>query len=215
MGIPLTVFLRYPDFGHILTNRDAFSAFIAENGKHGSAIYMVVVIVTVVIGLPIGQVINFAGGFIFGTVLAYFLSIGGTIVGTLIAVVIARYFGKEFVLMIFREKNVEKFTRMMDTGKAYVVITLIYLIPGFPKDLFTYAAGLAHIRVLPFTLTAAVARSPGMIATLLLAGFLRNGNLTGVFIVIAAVAAFLVFVFVRRKSIFAYIESLHSRFITQ
>jgi len=213
VGVPLTVFLRYPDFGHILTNRDALSAFLAENGKQGSAIYIAIVIVTVVIGLPIGQVINFAGGFIFGAALAYVLSIGGTIAGTLVAVLIARHLGREFVVMVFREKNVERFTRMMDTGKAYVVIILIYLIPGFPKDMFTYAAGLAHIRVLPFTLTAAIARSPGMLATLLLAGFIRTGNMYGVFTVIAAVAAFLIFVLIKRKRIFAYIESLHRRFI--
>ncbi|MCL1896192.1 MAG: VTT domain-containing protein [Clostridiales bacterium] len=210
-GIPLTIFLRYPDFGHILTDRDALSAFLAENEGQNAIIYFVIVVLTVVIGLPIGQVINFAGVFIFGAPITFALSIGGTFVGTFIAFNIARYLGKEFVIMIFKEKNVEKFTKMLDTSKAYVVIIFIYLIPGFPKDIFTYAAGLSSLRSLPFTLTAVAARSPAMLATMLFAHFISVGNYIGVGAVFAVVAAFLIFVLVRRKQLFAYLEGLHEK----
>ena len=210
-GIPIMLFIRYPDIGHILTDRDALSAFLQANEGQNAIIYFIIQIVTVVIGLPIGQVINFAGGLVFGAPFAYLLSIGGTAIGTFIAFNIARYLGKEFVTLIFKEKNVAKFTAMMGTSKAYVVVVLIYLIPGFPKDIFTYAAGLSNLRSIPFTLTAIIARSPAMLATLLLADFLRAGNYIGVGIVAAAVAVFLVFILVRRKQIFAYLESLHER----
>ena len=210
-GVPITLFLAYPDLGHIITDRDALSAFLAENEDQNILIYLIIQIVTVVIGLPIGQVINFVGGLVFGAPLAYLLSIGGTAIGTFIAFNIARYLGKEFVLLIFREKNVEKFTKMMGTGKAYVVVVLIYLIPGFPKDIFTYAAGLSNLKALPFTLTAIIARSPAMLATLLFAGFLREQNYVGVGIVVAVVAVFLVFILIKRKKVFAYLENLHER----
>ena len=210
-GIPLTIFLKYPDFGHILTDRDALSAFLAENEGQNAIIYFVIVVLTVAIGLPIGQVINFAGVFIFGAPLTYALSIGGTAVGTFVAFNIARYLGKEFVIMIFKEKNVEKFTKMLDTSKAYVAIVLIYLIPGFPKDIFTYAAGLSSLRSLPFTLTAVAARSPAMLATMLFAHFISTENYVGVGAVFAVVAAFLIFVVVKRKRLFSYIEGLHEK----
>ena len=210
-GIPLTIFLRYPDFGHILTDRDALSEFLAENAGQNAIIYFAIVVVTVMIGLPIGQVINFAGVFVFGAPLTFALSICGTAVGTFVAFNIARYLGKEFVTMIFKEKNVEKFTQMLDTSRAYVVIILIYLIPGFPKDIFTYAAGLSSLRPLPFTLTAVAARSPAMLATMLFAHFISTGNYIGVGAVIIVVAFFLIFILLRRKQVFAYIESLHEK----
>ena len=212
-GVPITLFLIYPDLGNIIIDRDALSGFLRENESRNAIIYFVIQIVTVTIGLPIGQVINFAGGLVFGVPLALGLSVGGAAIGTFIAFNIARYLGKEFVVMIFKEKNVEKFTKMMDTSKAYVVVVLIYLIPGFPKDIFTYAAGLSNLRAVPFTLTAAIARSPAMLATLLFAGFIREGNYIGVAIVAVVVAVFLVFVLVKRKQVFAYLESLHTKLV--
>jgi len=210
-GIPIMLFLRYPDFGHILTDRDALGAFLAQNEGENIIIYLVIQIVTVIIGLPIGQVINFAGVLVFGAPLAFLLSIGGTAVGTFTAFNIARFLGKEFVIMIFKEKNVAKFTQMMDTSKAYIVIVLVYLIPGFPKDIFTYVAGLSTLRALPFTLTAIVARIPAMLGTMFFGHFVRQGDLIGAGVVAAIVAAFLIVIVINRKKVFAYIETLHER----
>ena len=211
-GLVLFIVIKYPDFFHIITDRDAFSAFLSENKDQNSILYFLIVLVTVVLGFPVGQAINFVGGYVFGVALAYGLSIAGTAIGTFITFNIARHFGRDFVVMLFKEKNVEKFVKMMDTGKAFVVTVLIYLIPGLPKDLFTYAAGLTSIRSVPFVLTAAAARSPGMLATLLFAAFLRDGNYIGVAAVVAIVAAFLVFAAIKRKKLFAYLESLHEKF---
>jgi uncharacterized membrane protein YdjX (TVP38/TMEM64 family) len=210
-GIPIAIFISYPDFGRMLTDRDALTEFLAAIEEQNIIIYIILVIVVAITGLPIGQVINFAGGLIFGTALAFGLSIGATAIATFIAFHVARHFGKEFVILIFKEKNVNKFVDLMDSSKAYVAIVLIYLIPGFPKDAFTYAAGLSHLRALPFTLTAAVARSPGMLATLLFAGFIRDSNYIGAGIVVAVIGAFLIFVIIKRKAVFAYIESLHTK----
>jgi len=210
-GIPIMLFVRYPDFGSILTDRDALGAFLAENESENVLIYYIIQIVTVVIGLPIGQVINFAGVLVFGAPLAFLLSITGTAIGTFIAFNIARYLGKEFVTLIFKEKNVTKFTTMMDTSKAYIVIVLVYLIPGFPKDIFTYVAGLSTLRALPFTLTAVVARIPAMLGTMFFGHFVREGDFVGAAVVAAIVAALLIIIVVKRKKVFAYIESLHER----
>ena len=210
-GIPLTVFLRYPEFGRILTDRDALGAFLAENGNQSMVLYFVIVAITVAFGLPIGQVINFAGVFVFGAPLTFLLSIAGTAIGTFAAFNIARYLGREFVVMIVGEKNAEKFTQMMDTGKAYIVAVLIYMIPGFPKDIFTYVAGLSSVRSLPFTATAVIARSPAMLATMFFAHFIRVGNIIGVVAVFVIVATLLIIILIKRKRIFSYIENLHEK----
>ena len=210
-GLPITIFIMYPDFGRLLTDRDALTVFLGEHERQGIIIYMALVFVVTITGLPIGQVVNFAGGFIFGALLAFGLSICATAAATFVAFHIARHFGREFVVMIFKEKNVSKFVELMDSGKAFVVVILIYLIPGFPKDAFTYAAGLTRLHSLPFTLTAAIARSPALLATLLFASFFKEGNYIGVGVVFAVVSAFLVFVLVRRKQIFSYLESLHDK----
>ena len=215
VGIPLIIFLRYPDFGHILTDREALGAFLEGNEKQNAVLYFVIVVLTVLIGLPIGQVVNFAGVFVFGAPLTFLLSIAGTAIGTFAAFNVARHLGREFVVMIVSEKNVKKFTRLLDTAKAYMVAVLIYMIPGFPKDIFTYVAGLSSVRPAPFTLTAIVARSPAMLATMFFAHFIREGNIAGVAVVFAIVAAFLIFVLIKRKHIFSYIESLHERFKKQ
>ncbi|MDR3365177.1 MAG: VTT domain-containing protein [Clostridiales Family XIII bacterium] len=210
-GMPLLVIFKYPEFGTILTNREALSGFLAAHEDQGAIIFFAIQVVQVILGVLPASIIQFAGGFIFGVPLAFALSLGGTAAGAFIAFNFSRHLGKDFVVMIVKEKNVNKFVEMMETSRAYIVIILVFLIPGIPKDVFTYAAGLTKLRALPFVLTATAARSPAMLATLLFAGFLREGNYIGVGAIAAIVGAVIALAFFKRKRIFAYIESFRKR----
>ncbi|MDR0876022.1 MAG: VTT domain-containing protein [Clostridiales Family XIII bacterium] len=211
VGIPVYLFLAVPDFGHILTDREAFKAFMSVHERQGLAIYLVIQFLQVIMGFLPAQIIQFIGGFVFGIAAGFILSLIGTAVGTFVAFHLARHFGREFVSLFVKEKNLNKFVELMDSGRGYTIVILVFLIPGLPKDIFTYAAGLTRLRAFPYTLMTVIARAPAMLATILFSGFLEAGNYTGVSIVFVVIAALLITILIKRKSIFAYIERLHAR----
>ena len=211
VGMPVFLFVAVPDFGNILTDREAFRGFIYEHGKQGIAVYLLIQYIQVVIGFLPGQIIQFVGGYLFGIVLGLILSLIGTALGTFTVFHLARFFGREFVSLFVKDEKLNKFIDLMDSGKGYTIVILIYLIPGLPKDVFTYAAGLTRLRPLMFTLLTVVSRAPAMLATIMLSGFLYSGNYIGVLVVIIVIAILLVIIFLKRKSLFALIERLHTK----
>ena len=211
VGIPVFLFIAVPDFGSILTDREAFRVFMSEHSRQGVVFYLFIQFIQVIIGFLPGQIIQFVGGYLFGIVLGLILSLIGTGIGTLTVFFLARHFGREFVSLFVKDKNLNKFIDMMDSGKGYTIVILIYLIPGLPKDVFTYAAGLTRLRPLTFTILTVIARAPAMLATILFSRFLYTGNYFGVLIIIVIIATLLVIILIKRKSLFSFIERLHTK----
>ncbi|MDR3305214.1 MAG: VTT domain-containing protein [Clostridiales Family XIII bacterium] len=213
VGIPLYCYLTIPGVGEIFTSREALDEFLIAHKHTNLFIYLGIQALQVVISVIPGQVVQFAGGYVFGAPLAFLLTFLGVTAGTLAAFLLAKYLGRDIVMVLFKEKRVGRFVEMMNTKRAYAVIILVYLIPGIPKDVFTYAAGLTNLRALPFVLTSVVARSPAMLATLLFGSFLRDGNHAGMVIVAVVVGLLLALSFFKRKKLFAFIGGLHEKII--
>jgi uncharacterized membrane protein YdjX (TVP38/TMEM64 family) len=211
VGIPVYLFLAVPDFGQILTNREAFRAFMAEHERQGIVIYLVIQFLQVIMGFLPAQIIQFIGGFVFGILGAFILSCVGCAIGTFIAFHLARYFGREFVSLFLQEKSLNKFVESMDSGRGYTIVILVFLIPGLPKDLFTYAAGLTRLRAVPYTLMTVMARAPAMLATILFSGFLEAGNRAGAAVIVIVITALLLILWANWKRILAFIERLYAK----
>jgi uncharacterized membrane protein YdjX (TVP38/TMEM64 family) len=211
VGIPIYCYIRIPGISGIFTDRAAMNAFLREYEETNILIYLALLVMIVVTGVIPSQIIQFAGGYMFGGPLAYLLSIGGTAVGTLAAFHLSKLFGRDFIVLLFKEERVNSFVATMNTDKAFVVTLLVYLIPGLPKDVFTYAAGLSNSRALPFVGLSLAARSPAMVCSLLIGSFLHDENYLGIVLVVAVVATLLIIAFVKRRKIIGFFSRLHDR----
>jgi hypothetical protein len=76
----------------------------------------------------------------------------------------------------------------MNSRNAAAIVFLIYLTPGIPKDVVSYAAGISSMRLRPFLMLSLVGRLPGMIASLLIGKQIFEGDYH-IAIIIAAIAA--------------------------
>jgi uncharacterized membrane protein YdjX (TVP38/TMEM64 family) len=72
-----------------------------------------------------------------------------------------------------------------------MVLFIIFLIPGIPKDIFTYAAGVSEIRVGPFLLLSLTGRTPAMMGGILMGNMFYNGSYIGLIILGTAAAVIL------------------------
>ena len=88
----------------------------------------------------------------------------------------------------------------LNSKKMYAIVFFLYLIPGIPKDMVSYAAGVSEIKFKPFLIISALGRLPGMIGCLLMGYMIMEENYTGAIVIgFFAVAAFCVCIALRKK----------------
>ena len=162
LGIP--VYIYFFDDGIIRSFRtlDDVKDLLLQYEVASSFVYIGLQILHIVISVIPGQPFHLASGFVFGFWLGYVLSIIGIIFGTSATFYLSRILGKDAMYLFFGEKKFLKFLDMMNRKKALVVIFIIYLIPGLPKEAIGYAVGLSKIKFLPFILIMAIGRTPAL-----------------------------------------------------
>lgn len=133
-------------------------------------------ILQVVICVLPGQPIQFAASYMFGVVGGYLISIVGAIIGATIAFFLAKLLGAQSVMDIFGKEKVENYRRKINSGKGLLLVFIIYVIPGLPKDLVGYVAGISNMGFLPYIVISSIGRSPGMLGSLFVGKFFQSGN---------------------------------------
>ena len=135
------------------------------------------------------------------------ISIIGALIGSTITYFLARFLGNESLHLIFGEQKVSSYVRKLNSKRSYMLIFLIYLIPGIPKDFVSYVAGVSNIRLRPFLVLSTLGRTPGIIESLLFGAFLADKNYIGLVIVVAVSLSILWFCITRREAIMNLIGS--------
>ena len=112
----------------------------------------------------------------FGWFLGAVLCLLGTLVGQMVVFIFAKKFGLDFVEIFVSKKKLEKMSFLKDKEKIYVTIFFIFLIPGTPKDVLSYVAGITSIKLLPFLLVSGVARIPSVVSSTIAGSYLGVKN---------------------------------------
>lgn len=129
----------------------------------------------IVPGEPIEILAGMCYGGLWGTV---FIMVSAFIISTTIFLLV-RKFGKQFVYSFCSEERVKKIenSKLFNNPKKIEMIMLIlFLIPGTPKDLLVYIAGLLPIKPLKFILISSIARFPSVISSTLAGENLAVGD---------------------------------------
>jgi uncharacterized membrane protein YdjX (TVP38/TMEM64 family) len=179
----LIICLLYVCFGKYIkpyTNPVYIKAWIISFGRLGYIVFIILQILQVVISIVPGEVVQGAGGYIFGTTLGTALSIFGIMLGSIITFLIARYFGNKLLVRILPEKAYMRVKSLIDRPKNRLIIFILFLIPGIPKDILGYASGVTPIKLGEFILFSTIARIPGVLVTSYVGSNLYYGNYTTV-----------------------------------
>jgi uncharacterized membrane protein YdjX (TVP38/TMEM64 family) len=115
-----------------------------------------------------GEIPQVAGGYMFGLWPGTALSLAGITLGASFNFVIARLLGVPFVNALFSTERVEQARRVIASPKARLSFFLFFLIPGIPKDILCYVAGLSTIKLPVFLVFSTMGRVPGIIGSALI-----------------------------------------------
>ena len=130
----------------------------------------------IIVAIVPGEPIEIASGYAFGWFLGAVLCLLGTLVGQMVVFIFAKKFGLDFVEIFVSKKKLEKMSFLKDKEKIYVTIFFIFLIPGTPKDVLSYVAGITSIKLLPFLLVSGVARIPSVVSSTIAGSYLGVKN---------------------------------------
>lgn len=129
----------------------------------------------IVPGEPIEILTGMCYGSLWGTV---FIMVSACIISTTIFLLV-RKFGRKFVYDFCDKKKVEKIENskvFQNPKKIEFIMLILFLIPGTPKDLLVYVAGLLPIKPLKFIIISTFARFPSVITSTLAGEQLAIGD---------------------------------------
>ena len=200
VGIPLYLWFFHGDWIKSFENIDDVVAFLEKYETQSIFVYIGLQIVQIVISIIPGQVFQMAAGYIYGFWPALLFAMTGALLGTTLSFMLAKALGRDFLHIFFGEEKMSYYIERLNSKKMYAIVFFLYLIPGIPKDMVSYAAGVSEIKFKPFLIISALGRLPGMIGCLLMGYMIMEENYTGAIVIgFFAVAAFCVCIALRKK----------------
>ncbi len=167
----------------LLTSKNRLLQFIKENRTHAATIFIGLQIVQVVAAPLPGEVTGFVGGILFGPVWGVVYSTIGLTIGSWVAFMLARLLGRPIVERVASRETIERYDYVMQ-HKGLLLAFLMFLIPGFPKDILCYILGLGHMRQRDFLIVSATGRLLGTVLLTMGGTFFRDARYGALFTVI-------------------------------
>ena len=176
IGVPLYIWFFHHELITDLSNLRKVETVLLNYKKEGILIYIAAQIVQIIICVIPGQELQFAAGYLYGFFPGLLFSLIGAALGTIASYYIARLLGHDAMHIIFGEEKLNKILEKVRDKKGVMFIFLFYLIPGLPKDLCSYAAGMAGLHPLVFLIVSLCGRTPAMMGSLIIGHLVMHGH---------------------------------------
>jgi uncharacterized membrane protein YdjX (TVP38/TMEM64 family) len=166
--------------------------YIEGMGMWGVAFFIMVTVIQVVAAFIPGGPLEIAAGYCFGMIPGAIICDIGMTLGSMVVFLLVRRFGMAFIEIFFSREKIESLKFLKTNGQSRLVIFLLFLIPGTPKDILAYGVGLTDLSLVSWILITSVGRFPSILLSTMSGDALgeqRNGTFIVVIIVIAALGA--------------------------
>ncbi|MBQ8404922.1 MAG: TVP38/TMEM64 family protein [Clostridia bacterium] len=196
VGVPLVKSASEPEH---------FREWIKSLGFLGDGAYIILVILQVVVALIPGEPIEILGGYAFGIWRGTVLYLIGAFIGSVIVFLLVRKFGKIAAEIFFSKEKLESLKILQTSPKRTLIFSVIFTIPGTPKDLLAYFVGLTDMKLSTWLIIAAFGRIPSAITSTISGSALGDGKYTSLIITLAvtlvlSLAGLLVYKFIIGKN---------------
>jgi uncharacterized membrane protein YdjX (TVP38/TMEM64 family) len=151
-----------PGITRLVSQPDKFRDLMDAYGPLGALIFMLLQAAHIAIVIIPGEMVQIAGGYVFGTTLGTLYSVIGTVIGSILVFGASRLLGFGAVKALISRDHLAKFNFLLNNPRAEILMFVMFLIPGFPKDTLLYIAGLTPVKPLQFLLISTIARLPGL-----------------------------------------------------
>ncbi len=162
-----------------MSGQREFKNQIENSGIGGIFIILGLQLLQILVPILPGEPIEFLSGMCYGTIGGMLIIFLGAFLSCFLIFFCVQKFGKSFINSFFSEESIQKFENsklFSSPEKIELFLFIAFIIPGTPKDLLTYIAGLLPIHPLRFILISTFARFPSVISSTFAGSNLVSGN---------------------------------------
>jgi uncharacterized membrane protein YdjX (TVP38/TMEM64 family) len=198
------------DYYHLFSDRNQIRQFISSFGLSAPPIFVLIQILQVLLAPVPGEATGFIGGYLFGVVPGFIYSSIGLTVGSWLNFMIGRLLGERYVRKLIPAHQFEKIDGKIKR-QGVIVLFILFLFPGFPKDYLCLVLGLSTLPVKIFVLLAGLGRIPGTFVLSLQGAFLYEENYVLLGVLIGACLILASICYAYRKRIYLWVENLETK----
>lgn len=169
-----------------LRNKENFRAWIQAQGGMKYFIMCGLMIVQIIIAIIPGGPIEVAAGYAFGTWVGALVCVLGAALGSALVFWATRRYGMKLVRVFVTQEKMDSFKFLQDSKRLNIATFVVFLIPGMPKDILTYLAGITPIKMSAFLLLTSVARFPSILMSAMGGHSLGNQEYVRALIILGA-----------------------------
>ena len=147
----------------VFKDTDVFKAFVNEHYLLSVLAMILICATQVVIALIPGEVVEIASGYAFGTWWGMLICLLGITLGSTIVLILAKRYGRRVIDALCPPEKLEMIPIIHEEKKLNTLTAILFLIPGTPKDLLTYAVGVTDMKIATYLMIATVARIPSIL----------------------------------------------------
>lgn len=185
-----------------------FRNWLNTLGVWGYVVIILIQITQIVIAFIPGEIVEILAGVTYGGFGGLVLCLIGCVIASSGIFLLSKKLGAAFMQRLFCKERLAKFSFLQDTKKLELVVFILFLIPGTPKDMLTYVAGTTPMKVFRFLVISTFARIPSILSSTLIGFFLRSGNWAILILMFSLTALIGVFGILYRDKIIAYYKKL-------
>ncbi|MBR4345224.1 MAG: TVP38/TMEM64 family protein [Lachnospiraceae bacterium] len=156
IGIPLIKLAGSPQ---------EFRDWVDQKDVWGPIIYILLVIFQIVIAFIPGEPLEIAAGYAFGAFRGTVFCLIAASIGSIMVLLLVRKFGKSLLEVFFDKEKIEGLKFLQSSSKKILIFTILFIIPGTPKDLLCYYGGLTDIPMPLLIFVCTVCRFPSIITS--------------------------------------------------
>ena len=156
VGRPMVRFVQKPEL---------FREWVDAHGIWGNLAFLGMMFLQVVVAVIPGEPLEIGAGYAFGFLEGTLLCLLGIFLGSAVVFLLVRRFGMHLVEVFFDREKIHSLKFLQQSKKRDLLIFLVMFIPGTPKDLLSYFAGLTDIKLGRWLLITTVARLPSVITS--------------------------------------------------
>lgn len=156
VGVPLVRFASEPE---------KFRLWVESSGVWSRFAYAGMMIFQIIIAFLPGEPFEIAAGYAFGAVEGTILCLAASTLGSMLVFLLVRRYGMRLVELFFSADKLKSIRFLKTTPKRGFIFFIIFMIPGTPKDLLCYFAGLTDMKLLTWLAICSLGRLPAIITS--------------------------------------------------
>ena len=177
IGKPLLQFVSEPE---------KFRQWVDSHGLLGPLAFLGMMLLQVFVAVIPGEPLEIGAGYAFGAVEGTILCILGAAIGSTLVFLFVRRFGVRAVEVFISREKIQSLRFLQNTRRVHLFLLAAFLLPGTPKDVLCYVAGLTTLKLGPFILISSICRLPSIVTSTIGGSALGSGQWGMAAIVFAA-----------------------------